>query len=53
MHTDAEQRSYFTWLKRFKIGNSLRATGGSWKGKTALEIAEQRGRAEVAALLRQ
>ena len=33
---------------------TLRATGGDeWEGKTALEIAEARGHAEVAALLRQ
>ena len=32
----------------------LRATGGGWaKGKTALEIAEAGGNAEVAALLRE
>ena len=32
---------------------TLRATGGNWKGKTALEIAEEEGQAEVAALLRE
>ena len=32
--------------------STLRATSGSRKGKTALEIAEGRGKAEVAALLR-
>ena len=32
---------------------TLRATGGWRKGKTALEIAEARGKAEVAALLRE
>eukprot|EP01048_Picozoa_sp_COSAG05_P028915 COSAG05_NODE_9230_length_638_cov_0.543599_1_plen_96_part_00 len=35
---------------------TLRATGGGWEGKTALELAEQKGykkgHAEVAALLR-
>ena len=30
---------------------SLRATGGDWEGKTALELAEEEGEAEVAALL--
>ena len=32
---------------------TLRATGGGWKGKTALELAEEYGKAEVAALLRE
>ena len=32
---------------------TLRATGGAWKGKTALEIAEEQRKAEVAALLRE
>ena len=36
---------------------TLRATGGNYeykyKGKTAVEIAEQRGKAELAALLRE
>ena len=30
---------------------ALRATAGHWEGKTALELAEERGQAEVAALL--
>ena len=32
---------------------TLRATGGGWEGKTALEIAEAEGKAEAAALLRE
>ena len=32
---------------------TLRATGGYWEGKTALEIAYLRGKAEAAALLRE
>ena len=31
---------------------TLRGTGGRWEGKTALELAEMEGEAEVAALLR-
>ena len=32
---------------------TLRATGGAWKGETALQLAEEEGEAEVAALLRE
>eukprot|EP01045_Picozoa_sp_COSAG04_P005670 COSAG04_NODE_266_length_18562_cov_11.848995_9_plen_47_part_00 len=32
---------------------TLRPTGGPYAGKTALEIAEEEGQAEVAALLRE
>ena len=31
---------------------TLRATGGEWEGKTALEVAEEEGEAEIVALLR-
>ena len=49
----AAQYDYVECARALLAGGAdrtLRATGGDWEGKTALEMAEQQG--EVAALLR-